>query len=285
MFREPEPGREERVQPLDDEARRLFAEKGKQGGPDVPQAGEANAVKVRRVLQVIKDLASRPTAAFRILDAGCGEGVYAIESGLRGAKVVALDARDQRMSEGTACAARHGLDNVNFELGDLRAVSVETHGEFEVILLLGILYHLDVPDVFTVLETMHRMCRELMVIDTFVSTLGAELVQHRGNAYRGERVREHADDDPEEVRRARLLRSIDNTFSFRFTRDSLARLLRDVGFTSVFECLVPLEPGKPADRVTLVAHRGSPVLLSTYPWINGLPEAQIEAYLRRPETS
>jgi len=43
----------------------------------------------------------------------------------------------------------------------------------------------------------------------------------------------------------------------------------------------PLEPEKPADRITLVAHLGSPVLLSTYPWINGLSEAQIEAHLRR----
>jgi SAM-dependent methyltransferase len=273
---------EERVFLLDEAALRVFEEKGRQGGPGVPQTGDANAVKVRRVLQVTKDLASRPLQELRILDAGCGEGVYSIEAGLRGARVLALDARSERMSSGAACAERHALANVTFQLGDVRDLSAGTHGEFDVIFFLGILYHLDIPDVFRVLENMHRMCREFVVIDTFVSLTGEEQVEHRGRRYAGERVREHGDDDPEAVRRARLLRSIDNTFSFRFTQDSLVRLLHDMGFSSVHQCLAPFEPEKPADRFTLVAHRGSPVLLSTYPWVNGLSEAQIEAHLDRP---
>ncbi|MBP7149801.1 MAG: class I SAM-dependent methyltransferase [Acidobacteria bacterium] len=275
------PQQEERIVPLDEQALRLFADKGKEGGPGVPQAGDANAVKVRRVLQVTRDLSARPPEQLRVLDAGCGEGVYAIEIGLRRAHVVAFDARSERMSRGAECAERHGLSNVTFQLADIREVTAETHGSFDVVLLLGILYHLDVPDVFRVLENAHGMCGEILVVDTFVSAGGGELVEHRGERYEGQRVREHGDDDPPEVRRARLLRSIDNTFSFRFTRESLARLLGDVGFTSVFECLAPREPLKPADRVTLVALRGAPVQLSSYPWINGLSERQIEHYLRQ----
>lgn len=275
------PQQEERIFPLDEQALRLFADKGKEGGPGVPQAGDANAVKVRRVLQVTRDLAARPPEQLRVLDAGCGEGVYAIEIGLRRAHVVAFDARSERMSRGAGCAERHGLSNVTFQLADIREVTAESHGSFDVVLLLGILYHLDVPDVFRVLENAHGMCGEILIVDTFVSAGGVELVEHRGERYEGQRVREHGDDDPPEVRRARLLRSIDNTFSFRFTRESLARLLGDVGFTSVFECLAPREPLKPADRVTLVALRGAPVQLSSYPWINGLSERQIEHYLRQ----
>ena len=80
-----------------------------------------------------------------------------------------------------------------------------------------------------------------------------------------------------------MLRSIDNTFSFRFSRESLLKALHDVGFTSAYECHMPFEPGKAQDRITVVAVKGAPVLLSTYPWVNGKTEAEIERELRPAE--
>ncbi|MFH1278447.1 MAG: class I SAM-dependent methyltransferase [Candidatus Eisenbacteria bacterium] len=270
----------ERVFPFGREWLRHFAMKGKEGGPGTPQAGNANAVKVRRVLQVTADLASRPMGDLRILDAGCGEGVYAIEAALRRARIVAIDARTERMSRGIECAEKHGLTNIEFRMEDVRSVSKESHQEFDVVFLLGILYHLDVPDVFHVLENVHELCREFVIIDTFISPLGDEEAEYGGRVYSGRKVREHEDGDSAEVRRGRVLRSLDNTFAFRFTRDSLVRVLSDVGFTSVYECLAPPEPLKPPDRITLVAHKGAGVRISTYPWINPLSEEQIEDYLR-----
>jgi 2-polyprenyl-3-methyl-5-hydroxy-6-metoxy-1,4-benzoquinol methylase len=268
---------------LDAEALASFARKGFEGGPDVPQAGEANAVKVRRVMQLTADLAPGRFGQLRILDLGCGEGVYSIEAGLRGATVLALDARDQRMAEGVDCAARHGLEKVAFVQEDVRSVDRRTHGEFDVVYLLGLLYHLDVPDVFSLLERVRDLCRGFVVLDTLISEDATDEVAWRGQAYRGRRVREHADEDPADVRRSRVLRSIDNAFGFRFTRRSLLEALHTAGFTSVLECHVPFEPDKPEDRITLVAFGGSPVLLSTYPWINLKSEAEIERRLR-PQT-
>jgi hypothetical protein len=56
-------------------------------------------------------------------------------------------------------------------------------------------------------------------------------------------------------------------------------LLHDVGFTSVCECNVPLEPGKPENRITVVAVKGEPVRISSYPWINEKTEDEIERFL------
>jgi hypothetical protein len=58
---------EERVFTLDQETMEMFASKGIQSG-SASQKGNANGLKVRRVMQLIRDLA-------------CGEGVYAIEAG------------------------------------------------------------------------------------------------------------------------------------------------------------------------------------------------------------
>jgi SAM-dependent methyltransferase len=260
---------------LDAEALALFASKGWEAGPGGPQIGIANAVKVRRVMQLTRDLSGRPFEMLRILDLGCGEGVYAIEAALRGAEVLAVDARTQRMALGAACAARHGLRRVRFVQDDVRRVTRATHGTFDIVYLLGLLYHVDAPDLFSVLEHVSDACMRMLVIDTLISPQGEEATTWRDRTYHGRRHREHADEDSEERRRARVLRSIDNTWSFRLTRASLVGLLHDVGFTSVLECHVPLEPGKAADRITVVALKGFPVLLSTYPWINGRSEVEI----------
>jgi SAM-dependent methyltransferase len=267
------------VPQLDPDALALFARKGMEAGPDTPQVGEGNAVKVRRVMQITADLASRPFEELRILDLGCGDGVYAIEAGLRGAEILALDARTERMDEGAACAERHGLANVTFSQEDVRQVTRETHGEFDVVYCLGLLYHLDLADALSVLENLQRLCKRLLLVDTLISLTPGSQARHGDRAYEGERVREHDDGDPPDVRRSRVLRSIDNTFGFRFTRESLVRALGDAGFSSVLECQVPLEPGKAADRVTLAALTGERVTISTYPWVNELSEAEIERRL------
>ena len=104
-------------------------------------------------------------------------------------------------------------------------------------------------------------------------------IEQDGQSYEGKQFQEHADDDPEAVRRSRLLSSLDNPWSFWFTRESLFRLLNDVGFTSVFECNVPLEPSKPKDRITIIACKGKPVKVLSYPWVNDKTEDQIRLCL------
>jgi len=226
-------------------------------------------------MQLTQDLATGPLDQLRILDLGCGEGVYAIEAGLRGADVLAIDARDERMREGAECAARHGLRNVRFERGDARELSAERAGSFDIVYCLGLLYHLDAPEVFPFLAAVRELCAGALIVDTLISLEPDTEVTYLDRAYRGERTREHGDDDPPAVRRQRLLRSIDSTFAFRFTRESLVRALRDAGFPSVLECHAPPEPGKAADRITLAAAGAEPVRISTYPWLEGIGEREI----------
>jgi SAM-dependent methyltransferase len=267
---------EERVWPLDEETLALFASKAKQqGDPGAWQVGNANGVKVRRVMQVIRDLARRPVNELRLLDLACGEGVYAIEAALRGVQVTAIDGRTERMDQGRRAAERLGLTTLRFEQNDVRQVSVASHGEFDVVLFLGILYHLDVPDVFHVLQSISEMCRHLLIIDTRFCLHPDTEVQFEGLLYRGERVREHGDHDPESIRRSRLLASLDNTFSFIFGKHSLLRVLNEVGFTSVYECHVPLEPRKAGHRITVAAAKGPKVRISSYPWVNDKTEEEI----------
>lgn len=269
----------ERIFPLDRETIEMFALKGIKVDDGKPPISNANGVNVRRVMQLISDFSKKPFDHLRILDLACGEGVYAIEAALRGAEVRALDARTERMSGGAKAAERNGLGNLFFEQTDVRNVNVSSHGSVDIVLFLGILYHLDQKDIFPVLKNIYEMCSQFVIIDTHISLNGLVTIKYDGKSYEGKQWREHADDDPEEVRRSRLQASIDNPLAFWFTKKSLFKLLLDVGFTSVCECNVPLEPFKSVDRITIIAVKGEPVKVSSYPWVNDKTEDEIEHIL------
>src|SRR5205823_428296 len=141
-----------------------------------------NGVKVRRVMQLTLDLSNKPAGQLRILDLGCGDGVYSIEAGGRGSQALAVDGRTVRMENGIKIAQRHNLSQISFVQEDVRKLTKATHGEFDVIWNLGILYHLDVPDLFTWLENLYAMCRDggFMIVDTHIAPRIIDTAEHRG---------------------------------------------------------------------------------------------------------
>ena len=195
--------------------------------------------------------------------------------------VHALDARTERMDEGVRAVQRLGLTNIKFEQRDIRDVTLASHRIVDIVLLLGILYHLDQRDVFFVLKNVYELCTQFVIIDTHVAQEAEVEVEYDGHVYQGLIFREHAERDSDQVRRKRLLASLDNSTSFWFTKDSLFRLLRQVGFSTVSECFVPLVPLRQQDRVTIIAVKGEPMELYSYPWLNNLSEQEIECCLAK----
>ncbi|MFN2627991.1 MAG: class I SAM-dependent methyltransferase [Gaiellaceae bacterium] len=223
-------------------------------------------VKLRRVTQIVSDLAGGELEGLRVLDLASLEGMYAFELARRGADVVAIEGREANIEKARFAARTLGLDSIRFLHGDVRALSRAEHGEFDVVLCLGILYHLDVPDLFELVERVSEVCRRALVVDTAVGT-GGEEHRHDGHRYRGRRLTEHTPDSTEDERLAALWSSLDNVSAVALTRASLESLLARCGFTSVYECHVPAEPAKEIDRTTLLAIKGPPVgrLLSPQP--------------------
>lgn len=229
--------------------------------------------RLRRIVQIVSDVSHAPLASLRILDLACLEGLYAVEFARQGAQAVAIEGREVNLEKVRFVKKALGLANLALHQDDVRNLSLEKYGEFDVVLCLGILYHLDVPDVFHFVENIGRVTRRFAVFDTYVSTASQELHTHGGKPYWGREVFEHDPGTPMEERLEYRWRSLDNPKSFWITRRSLYNLLLASGFTTVYECHVPAEVSKPSDRVTLIAIKGQrPTLLST-PQVNGLPVA------------
>ena len=229
-------------------------------------------VKLRRITQVVSDIAGKPLADLRVLDLGSLEGLYAIELARHGARAVAIEIREVNIEKMRFAKDALSLDNFEIICDDVRNLSAEKYGYFDIVLCLGLFYHLDAPDVFHFTERVAEVCRTAAVFDTHVSLVDETCQQYKGDVYWGTNFLEHRDDETEEDKKKKLWSSADNPKSFWFTKPSLNNLLSRVGFTSIYECHNPPEISKPADRVTLVAFKGRPVELLSAPLMSGRAE-------------
>jgi len=234
-----------------------------------------NEISLGRVIQVVSDIAGKPLGDLRILDLACLEGLYALEFARHGSTVVAIEGRIANIEKARFAKNILGLTTVDFFQDDVRNLSVDKYGHFDVVLCLGILYHLGVPDAFSFLEQIFRVCTGLAIIDTHVSLYPKKSCFYKGKEYWGKEYLEHRADSSLEEREKSVWASMDNLKSFWFTRPSLLNLLSHVGFSSVHECRIPEEPRKPIDRVTLVAIKGNREQLICCPLMSGQPSAEI----------
>jgi len=229
---------------------------------------------LRRVIQVVCDVAHRPLGGLRILDLGCAHGAYSIELATRGAQVLGVEAREAWLEDARRLKQEASLSNVNFVRDDVRNLSKEKYGEFDIVLCLGLLYHLDAPDVFDFVNRVAEVCRDFAVIETHFATTATVSREWGGKRYWGESIEEHPVGSTPEDKLKNLGASLDNDRSFWFTQASLCNILRHVGFSSVYDCRNPianLYVGAGRDfkiwgnRITLAAIKGQPVSLVVSP--------------------
>jgi hypothetical protein len=219
-----------------------------------PTPGQAR--RLERLVQTVADVADGPFEDLRVLDLACHEGLNALEFGAQGAEVVGVEIREAHLAKADFARRALGLERVRFIRDDVRNVGVADYGSFDVVLCLGILYHLDAPDVFELLQRISELCTRVALIDTNISVEPVEQRQWGGRDYAGRRYFEHdASSSAQERERDAPKRSYDNPEAFWLTRASLLNALADVGFTSVQECL---NPGRRMrrDRPTLMALKG-----------------------------
>jgi len=224
-----------------------------------------------RVVQAIADLSMKPWNQLRILDLGSLEGFYSLEFASHGAEVVAIEGRESNNAHARFAAEALGIQNVEFVTDDVRNLSPEKYGHFDVVFCSGILYHLAGADACRFLASIKRVCKRLTIIDTHVGLKPDHTIRWEGHSYSGFAYREHAPEDTPEMKASRKWASLDNETSFWFTKPSLLNLLRDVGFTSASEILNP-KFSDYSDRLTFAAMIGERQTFSMSPELALTPE-------------
>ena len=170
--------------------------------------------RLMRIKQIASDLSRKPLSECRVLDLGCLDGMFSIEFAKEGAVTIGMDVREAHIQKAMFCKAALELDNLDFRKDDVRNISVDRYGRFDVIICSGILYHLPALDAINLINSMFQMVHCVVIIDTQVALEPVEMVLHDGNEFWGSLYREYPDDATPEQKEKGPWSSADNTFSF-----------------------------------------------------------------------
>jgi SAM-dependent methyltransferase len=212
--------------------------------------GEPDFLKTNlRLLAILRTLSllyRGRLADLRVADLGCLEGGFALALAQRGMDVVGIEARAKNLKKAEFLAKYFKLPNLKFELGDVKNFTRETFGDFDVVLALGILYHLDEPTAW--LRQIAQATRSVLVIDSHyapaddaslalidkrIAQLSAlEPIEDQGRTYEGRWFFEYGENVDVE---GEVWSAYSNQKSFWLTKESLLSALSNAGFDLVYE--------------------------------------------------
>jgi len=230
--------------------------------------------RLRWLLQLVGDLAPKPISELRVLDLGCEEGVFGVEFARHGAEVVAVDGREANLNHTRFLAEAVGVtDRFRAIRGDVRRLNPDELGRFDVVLCLGLLYHLDKSDLLPFARLLRSLSGWGTVIQTKIALRPRQRFEAEGRVYTGHSYLEplglHGTTAAENE--AHRKASLTNPESFWLTRPSLVNLLIDAGFTSVVEHVGPYTQTAADDWASMLAASGEAAEVYSVPGASQYP--------------
>jgi len=122
--------------------------------PHYDRLNTARAAVLRRLLAELEPKISLKSA----LDAGCGTGYFSAVLRDLGLRVAAFDGRPENTEE-----ARRRHPGIEFRVGDVESIATSEAGSFDLVLCLGLLYHLENP--FRAIRNLQGMTGKLLVLE------------------------------------------------------------------------------------------------------------------------
>ncbi len=177
-----------------------------------------------RLLAITEDIfRDVPMNKLRILDLGSYEGVNSIPFAQRGAHVVSVEGREINFTKMKFAKEFLSLKKLEVIHADVRTVTKEKYGEFDLVFACGIMYHLDAQSVFTVTKNIFEMTKTVAIIDTHIALAIADSHIHNGKTYSGIPHKEFEPDASEYAKKFSLANALDNNQSFWFTKIFMAQ--------------------------------------------------------------
>ena len=99
------------------------------------------------------------------LDLASHQGWFAYNMARSGfSSVLGVDARQSHVDDSTLISRIYEMDHLSFKQGDIHEQSSQQLGQFDVVLMLGLLYHLENP--VGALRVCRELCKNICIIET-----------------------------------------------------------------------------------------------------------------------
>jgi hypothetical protein len=116
------------------------------------------------------------------LDLASHQGWFSVKLAQAGfGRVQGIEARRSHIDDSRLMADIYGLESLSFRQGDIHDVDADALGQFDVVLMMGLLYHLENP--VGALRTCRSLCRQLCLIETQIVPGMSGWVDYGGYQY------------------------------------------------------------------------------------------------------
>jgi hypothetical protein len=100
-----------------------------------------------------------------VIDIACHQGWFSTQLAEMGARdVLAVDARAEHVADATLIRDALSLRNMRVQQSDVHALTAQALGQFDIVLMLGLIYHLENP--VGALRQAHALTRQACVVET-----------------------------------------------------------------------------------------------------------------------
>jgi hypothetical protein len=129
----------------------------------------------RMVFSVLDPVFGNRWGRTTCIDLACHEGYYGACVAQRGCKsVLGVDARAANLAGANLMRVALGLKNISFQQADVSTLDPARFGRFDIVLVLGLIYHLEDP--IGALRLARALCNEVALIETQLAPeLGGEI--------------------------------------------------------------------------------------------------------------
>jgi SAM-dependent methyltransferase len=181
-----------------------------------PEFANRHRERKRYFFDPLVNLCGGSLAGKRILDLGCNAGFWSLAALEAGADfVLGVEGRQMYMDQAQLVFETKGVgqDHYRFLAGDLFELDLDREAPFDIVLCLGLLYHVSKP--MSLFERVSSWNTDILLVDTTLSLLPGAYM----------RVTEEKPED--------RLTAVDHVTVFVPTRQAVAKLAREVGYSVV----------------------------------------------------
>lgn len=183
----------------------------------------------------------------RLIDLGCLEGGISLEMAREDMSVVGVEGRESNFAKCKLIEDLFKLPHLDFIFLDVKKLNKEEHGIFDIVLCLGLLYHLENPVSFLGILKKITHDKSIIFLDTHIAPVDDEALSqcefkgslsevthicHDGITYAGRWYQEY----PEENGHTNdEWAAVSNYRSFWLTQKSLFKALYHSGFRDIYK--------------------------------------------------
>ncbi len=123
--------------------------------------------RLKMMDSAINPLLGQSLAGQTVIDLACHQGYFSLSLAARGAeRVLGVDARPEHIADATLMAELGGYSQFEGQISDIHALDTQATGKFDIVLMLGLIYHLENP--VGAIRTAHALTNKVCLVETQV---------------------------------------------------------------------------------------------------------------------